>query len=249
MKNHVLNYLALSIALFTLMFTSCRKPEIPKDPCKNAVNVTALSSDQFEFGHFLLQNQNGSTYLYANNYHAYASKIAEGGQYLLGYKAVPCFQNKTQDCGIREGGCIVTTECIEITCLREVSRTCNSSIVDPADYDDKMINGFNSAYIEGNTLYATIGYSGCSENDNSYFSLYLRENLLRCPPVNSGVFEAKITDSRTGFICQAYFTKKTCFDLNPIKTYYKNNNVPMPDEVTINLRNGNDVQDLVYKLR
>lgn len=247
MKNYLLNYVLLSLLLMSLLMFSCKKPPIPKDPCKNTHLVTATTSSEFQLGHFL--DANGK-YLNAVNYYDYASRIQEGKQYQLGYRVTQCFTRcgtiKGQD-GIREGGCVIQPECIEITCLKEVPNQCNRTQVDYPGFDDLFSQHFEDVSIQGNTLNAKIFFSGCSENDIANMMLLLQEEQVTVGAMP--VLTAKFTDIRNGYICQAYFERKACFDLSPIKNYYYLKSTPSPESVIIRLVRDSETKDLVYTLR
>lgn len=232
----------------SLLMFSCKKPPIPKDPCKNTHLVTATTSSEFQLGHFM---DASGKYLNAVNYYDYASKIQEGKQYQLGYRVTQCFTKcgtTQKHDGIREGGCVIQPECIEITCLKEVPNQCNKTQVNYPGFDDLYSQHFEDVSIQGNTLNAKIYFTGCSENDFANIMLLLQEDQVTAGAIP--VLNAKFTDLRNGFICQGYFERKTCFDLNAIKNYYYLKSTPSPESVIIRLTRGDsETKDLVYKLR
>lgn len=239
MKKHVIILLSATLALL-LFSQSCRKPEKPKDPCKNMEEVTATNPADGTPGHFSRVRNGQTEYLWAVNFHEYASRIKPGYTYLIGYKEEQCFINKTQE-NILPGGCVVYEKCIRIRCLKEKApaKTCFESLVDKNTWGTFQPGAYAYPHISGNTLIASTFFSGCSADDPVTFRLVMRE------PVN-GVFTAGIQNMRNGFTCEAYFNRTACYDLNAIGEYYRQRKLVMPAQVTIRLIHGNQIQDLVY---
>src|SRR5690242_18333081 len=91
----ILSISVFSLVLFSLIFQGCRKPKPVKDPCKDPQLVTATEEGFYFWGHFKTSNSdNTETYLYANNWNEYASRVTPGKRYKIGYKEVPCNENR-----------------------------------------------------------------------------------------------------------------------------------------------------------
>lgn len=239
MKKHVIILISAAFALF-LFSQSCRKPEKPKDPCKNMQEVTATDPADGTPGHFSRIRNGQTEYLYAVNFHEYASRVRPGYTYLIGFTEEQCYINKTQEY-ILPGGCVVYEKCIRIRCLKEKApaKTCFESLVDGETYKNIYPGGFSDPVITGNTLKCTTYFSGCSADDPVTFRLVLAD------PVNH-VFMAGIQNMRNGYTCEAYFGRKECYNLHAIGDYYRQRKIVMPAQVTIRLNHGGNVQDLIY---
>ena len=249
----ILTISVFSLVLVTLLFQACRKPKpSPKDPCRNPELVTATEQDMYYLGHFKVGNpDNTETYLYANNWNEYASRVIPGKQYRIGYKEVACDPNKgcydqrTGGSNIREGGCVVyPTKCIMIKCLEEVGGGCFETQTDPSDFENAYSSATQVSGISGNSLKATVGFSGCGPEDARNFKLYATESPQRssrgCP-----IWIAKAVNTFSGYTCEAYFTKNVCFDLTPIKNRYQYLN-RHEKEVIIRMVVGEETKEFLY---
>jgi hypothetical protein len=254
MKNLILNFGVLAALCFVFALSSCKKIDpVKKDPkgnhcnepCKNAELVISLEAEHYSQCHFQVKDFQGATiFLYASNYNTYKDKIRSGLDYNLAYTEVDC-----KDCdapkGFAEGGCFVITKCVKITCLEDAGSTCNPTIINPKDYADRLASASQGAYIEGNALKGLVWFTGCSATDQKDFKLLASPRVARCPG-GSPVFIAKIVNDFQGFTCQAIFNIEQCFDLSPIRQYYETMNREMPNEIIIQLENGQSSEDLMY---
>ncbi len=248
MKKSILSISVFSFILFVFMLQGCRKqPKHPQDPCKKPFTVMAVEKEYHYWGHFRMTNpDNSDVYLYANNWNQYASKVIPGRQYRIGYREVPCKDNEgcgDKMYGIREGGCIVyPKKCIMILCLEEFRKGCFETLVNPFDYDDMHSQAISSTGISGNSLNATVGFSGCSP-DQANFKLYAEQVPVMSP---IDVWNVKAVNMDRGITCQAYFTKDVCFDLSAIKNHYKLMNTIPPANVRIRLLIGSEYKEFTY---
>lgn len=253
---HFIQTFSLVVLISSVFFTqSCRKPK-PVDPCNNKITVTATEQSMHYLGHFELPSEitNGfapsQTYLFANNYSKFASKIVAGREYKIGFKYVECKKKYTQECGFgdeyRCGTPII--KCIEILCLEEVpSNTgCYGVEFDNPAFENTYSRAVSDAKIIGHSLNVNAYFSGCSQNDNVKFGLYLREIPVNISPNAPIIYEAKVAELNNGYTCQAVFNKNACFDLSGLANNYKKNNRAIPSKIIIRLHIGEKTTDLTY---
>jgi hypothetical protein len=251
MKKSILSIVLVALCACLLVFQACKKPKCPEekpDPCLHPVTVTALSNATYNPGHF--KAENSGIYLFAINFDQYAAKVTPGRSYKIGYEEVPCEEVITcGDQGIAKGGCVqYPKQCIRILCLEEIkcgSSQCMSTVVNPLDYDKPYSQAVTSTGISGNSLDATISFSGCSASDPVKFALYAQHTGQQENGLD--VWEAKAVNMGNEMTCMAVFTKTTCFDISAIKKYYMGPRQLPPAEVLVKFQTSDGVQEFVYK--
>lgn len=255
MNNSIKTILVLTLVTFTAFVQSCKKPKYPPvDPCVNPYTVTAIDTGMYIYGQFTLTDkQNNTFYLNAINWNEYAHKVVPGRQYKIGYVETECKDDVFAfTYNIAKGGCFLPPrKCIILKCLMEVKQTgCRESIINPPNFNEESSGAVSSSGIVGNSLYAKVGFSGCSGDDGNYFKLHLSWIPERCgtPPRQNDVFLAKAVNNYDGVTCMAYFEKDVCFDLSAVKNYYMARNSQMPKSVIIRLMVGEQSKDFIYSL-
>ena len=249
MKKSILSCVLVALSACMLLVQSCKKPKCPEDPCRNPVTVTALPPDLYGSGHF--KADNSEVHLLATNFSEFSARVTPGRSYKLGYEEVPCDDVTTGDFGhgIAPGGCILyPKQCIRILCLEEIPSEgggCMVTLVNPVDYYKAYSSAVSSNGISGNSLDATISFSGCSANDPVKFMLYAQHTGQQENGLD--VWETKAVNIDRGFTCQAIFTKAGCFDISAIKQYYMGPKQFPPAEVLVKLETSAGIQSFVYK--
>lgn len=245
MKKLIQSLTVLSLAMSFVFIQGCRKPKPKEDPCKNPVQVTALDLSQYSFGHF----NNQGMYLYAVNFSNYANQVVPGNEYQISYVEVQC-NDAANRCGngIAAGGCFPQKHCIRITCLKPIAMNCLGSVLNPANFSELHSSMIDVYGINGRSLKARAGFSGCSETNYSNLRLHL-QLVPTTGPTSSHVWNAKIAYANAGdFMCQAYFEKDMCFDLSAINNYYMLLNMTPPKEVAIRFVKDEENFDFPYAL-
>lgn len=245
------------ISLFTsmLFLNSCGKDDDgckDKDPCESTVPAISTIPAMHYLGHFILDQSNGNgftigqTFLNATNWSDYADKVVPQKKYQIAYKEVSCddrFKNTTFDENKRCG--MPDIKCIEILCLKEVPEPGCFGLTFISDkMNDYYSRALSNSFIQNHSLKTTSYFSGCSQDDPIEFKLMLKE-LPTMGPTGQPIFEAKVMESNE-LTCNAVFQKSTCFDLSEIRQYFERNNRTVPNEVLINLYEGQEVNQLVY---
>jgi hypothetical protein len=249
MNKSILSISVFSLLLFTFFISACKKPKRPEDPCKNKVSVIAVNQYEYQWGHFKMRNADKTDiYLYVNNWDQYASQVVPGRRYKIAYKEVDCPEcnNKLMlgSNGIREGGCVMfPRKCVEITCFEQIKQTCFESLLYPADFADVYSQAVSSTGITGNSLDVTVGFTGCGQDDALQFSLYT-EQLPTVNPGGPSIWSVKAINTFPASACDAYFTKRVCFDLTSIKDACKDMN---QSEAIIRLMLDGTTTDFTYK--
>ena len=244
MKKLIQSLAILSLSLFLVGLQSCRKPKHNNDPCKNPIQVTALNADANTFAHFSSQDNN----LFAVNFSSYANQIVVGNDYLISYVEVACVENSGRCGTIAPGGCFPLRKCIQITCLKPIAMNCLGCELNPKGYNEAYNCMMNLYQIQGRSLKARVGFSGCSEASSNNLKLYL-QLLPNAGPSNQQVWAAKVVcPENDTYICQAYFEKDLCFDLTAINNHYMLLNMTPPKDVTIRFVKGEETFDFPYAL-
>ena len=244
MKKLIQSLVILSLSFFLVGLQSCRKPKPNNDPCKNPIQVTALNADANTFAHFSWQDDN----LFAVNFSKYADQIIVGNEYQISYVEVACVDNYGRCGTIATRGCFPNRKCIQITCLKPVALNCLGCELNPKGFDEVNNCMLNLYQVQGRSLKARAGFSGCSEDNSSNLKLYL-QLLPNAGPSNQQIWLAKVAYPENGtYICQAYFEKDLCFDLSAINNYYMLLNMTPPKDVTIRFVKDKESFDFPYAL-
>lgn len=244
MKKLIQSLTVLSLSLMLVGIQSCRKPKPNNDPCRNPIQVTALSNDANAYAHF----SGPEGHLFAVNFSHYANQIMEGNEYQISYVEVAC-KDKYDRCGsIAVGGCFPQKKCIQITCLKPIAMNCLGCELNPKGYNEIYNCLMNVYQIQGRSLKTRVGFSGCSEANSSNLKLYL-QMLPNAGPSNQHIWVAKVAyPDNSAYICQAYFEKDLCFDLTAINNYYMLLNMIPPKDVTIRFVKDKESFDFTYPL-
>jgi len=244
MKKLIQSLTVLFLTLFLLGVQSCRKPKPNSDPCRNPIQVTSLTTDANASSHF--SGANGQ--LFAVNFSAYANQIIAGNDYQMSYVEVACKDNYSRCGSIAVGGCFPQIKCIQITCLKPVAMNCLGCELNPKGFDQAHNCLMNVYQVQGRSMKARVGFSGCSEANSSDLKLCL-QLLPNAGASNQQVWLAKVAYPENGtYICQAYFEKDLCFDLTAINNYYMLLNMTPPKDVTIRFVKDKESFDFPYAL-
>lgn len=234
-----------------------KKKDKHKNECSQQMNIMASDAS----GNFTDEAQ--TTIVYVTNWQELNTVSEPGVIYEVVYTPMECEKPfcegdnpvyNNQNSGIREGGCIpyYNKRCIKVCSIKKKTCTkdtdCNG-LSSEFNNDWSYNVGKGNAVLNSDILNMDIAFSGCGDDYKNCVLLYDKASYLQ--DINSDIMTVKaVFMGDVAPLCNAFFYRNICFNLNEIKQFVLTTNVkPAPKTLKLKIEfNENNSQIVPWQM-